>query len=262
MYIDTHTHIYDEAFDNDREEAFQRSITEGVTKLIFPAIDSTYYTRMASYAASHKENIFMGMGLHPTSVAANWKEEIEFVEKHLMGDCAQNIDNEKFIAIGEIGLDFYWSKEFASEQKEALEAQLDMALKLQLPVILHIRQAQEEIFDILQGRFAALRGVFHAFTGSLETYLRIKKLGGFKVGIGGVVTFKKAGIADVVKDIPLEDIVLETDSPWLTPVPHRGERNESSYIPLIASKIAQVKNIDIEQVAAVTTQNAEQLFSI
>lgn len=257
QFIDTHSHIYDEAFDTDREEVFERAVNEGVTKLIFPAIDSTYYNREVSFAKLHPESISLAMGLHPTSVASNWKEELEFALEKL-----QAPDNKQFIAVGEIGLDFYWSKEFVAEQKEVLEAQLDTALKLQLPVILHIRQAHEEIFDILQGRLKALTGVFHAFTGSLETYLRIKKLGGFKVGLGGVVTFKNAGIASLVEDIPLEDILLETDCPWLTPAPYRGKRNESSYIPIIAQKIAQIKNVPLEKVTQITTANAQTLFNI
>ncbi|MBR5908021.1 MAG: TatD family hydrolase [Bacteroidales bacterium] len=254
-FIDTHTHPYDEAFDEDRKEALQRALDAGVEMWIFPGIDISTYKSQRELALSYKGNAFMAMGLHPTSVSANWKEELEFALKKLEED-------GDYVAVGEIGLDGYWSREFMDEQKQVLEAQLDYAVSKSLPVIIHERSTTEEMLDIMEKYRGKLFGVFHAFTGSIETYRRIHRLGGFKVGIGGVVTFKNAGVAKTVVDIPLEEILLETDSPWLTPAPHRGTRNESSYIPLIANKIAECKNLSLSQVAEVTTRNAEELFKL
>ncbi len=257
-FIDTHVHSYDEAFDKDRAESFLRAINAGVTKMVLPAIDSTTYKAQENCFSLFPDNSFMTIGLHPTSVASNWRDELYFVENKLEECKGKNY----FIAIGEVGLDLYWSKEFIKEQIEVFSSQIDLALKYDLPLIIHQRNALTEMFDLLESKPRTLRGVFHAFGGSLETYKRIKKYGNFKVGIGGVVTFKNAGLPKTIEDIPLEEIVLETDSPWLTPVPHRGERNESSYIPIIAQKIAEIKKTDIEEVATITTAQAESLFGI
>ncbi len=255
-FVDTHTHLYDEAFDGDRSQVMERVLASGVDRWIFPAIDSTCFKAQMSVYEEYREHTFMGMGLHPTSVGENWKDELGFA----LGELKAN--KNRYIAVGEIGLDAYWSRDFFSQQKEVLSAQLEYASRENLPVIIHERSATEDMLDIMQGFKGRLSGVFHAFTGSIETYRRISLLGGFKVGIGGVVTFKNAGIAKVVADIPLENILLETDSPYLTPAPHRGQRNESSYIPLIAGKVAEVKGIGIEEVALQTTKNAEELFSL
>lgn len=262
-FVDTHTHPYDEAFDQDRKEALQRAVDQGVTKWIFPAIDISSYKAQSCLAKEYPSNAFMTMGLHPTSVGANWKEELDFAEGKLL-QWAENKENadENYVAVGEIGLDGYWSKEFMKEQIEVFSAQIDWALKYNLPVIIHERSAQPEVFDLLESKPHTIKGVFHAFSGSYETYTRIKKYGDFKIGIGGVVTFKNAGVAKTVEQIPLQDIVLETDSPWLTPAPFRGKRNESSYIPLIARKIAEIKGEEIERIAQETTKNAEALFGI
>lgn len=253
-FIDTHTHPYDEAFDEDRSEALQRALDAGVERWIFPGIDSSTYKIQRELATCYTGTAFMAMGLHPTSVSSNWRKELEFALRKLEED-------GDYVAVGEIGLDGYWSREFINEQKQVLEAQLDYAVKKSLPVIIHERSTTEEMLDLMEKYRGKLSGVFHAFTGSIETYRRIRRLG-FKVGIGGVVTFKNAGVAKTVVEIPLEEILLETDSPWLTPAPHRGTRNESSYIPLIANKIAECKNIPLSQVAAVTTRNAEELFKL
>ena len=255
-FIDTHTHLYDEAFDGDRPEVIGRTIASGVDRWIFPGIDYSSFKAQLSVYEDYKDHIFMGMGLHPTSVGENWKEELKFALDELQSH------PERYIAVGEIGLDAYWSRDFISQQKEVLVTQLEYASKRNLPVIIHERSATEDMLEIVSGFKGRLTGVFHAFTGSIETYRRIASLGGFKVGIGGVVTFKNAGIAKVVTDIPLENILLETDSPYLTPAPHRGQRNESSYIPLIAAKIAEIKGVQIEEVARVTTRNAEELFRL
>jgi TatD DNase family protein len=274
-FIDTHTHPYDEAFDADREEVLQRALDAGVTKWVFPAIDSTYYQRQLECFNNHPNNAFMTIGLHPTSVAANWKEELKFVDEKLkLSFNTHNPDsaifcNPRFYAIGEIGLDGYWSKEFMREQMEVFSAQVDMAAEYNLPIIIHERSATDEMFQVLEehvfgaaGKSQKIKGVFHAFSGSAETFERIQKYGDFKVGIGGVVTYKNAGVAKTLVNIPLASVILETDSPWLTPVPHRGKRNESSYIPFIAAKISEIKSCSIETVAAQTTKNAEELFAI
>lgn len=253
-FIDTHTHPYDEAFDADRDVMLQRAISEGVTKWIFPSIDIDSYERLSSLHSQYPSNSFVAMGLHPTSVGPTWKEELAFVEKQL----SQN----KYIAVGEVGIDAYWSREYLKEQIEVFSAQIDLALKYDLPLIIHQRNALPEMWDLLNSKPHTLKGVFHAFGGSYQTYKIIKKYGDFKLGIGGVVTFKNAAVAQSIENIPLSDILLETDAPWLTPSPYRGERNEISYIPIIAAKIAQIKNIDIEEVAQITTHSAEALFKI
>ena len=255
-FIDTHTHLYDEAFDQDRSQVMERVLASGVDRWIFPGIDSSSFKAQMAVYEEYREHTFMGMGLHPTSVGENWKDELDFALRELKEH------RERYIAVGEIGLDAYWSRDFFSQQKEVLVTQLEYASRENLPVIIHERSATEDMLEIVSAFKGRLRGVFHAFTGSIETYRRIEAMGGFKVGIGGVVTFKKAGIGKVVADIPLENILLETDSPYLTPAPHRGQRNESSYIPLIAAKIAEAKGIAIEEVAGVTTRNAEELFRL
>ncbi len=256
QFIDTHTHPYDEAFDEDRPQVMQRAVDSGVARWIFPGIDSTSFAAQLDLYERWKSNAYMGMGLHPTSVGENWKDELQFALDELRAH------PERYVAVGEIGLDAYWSRDYMAQQKEVLVAQLEYASEKDLPVIIHERSATGEMLDIMRRFKGRLSGVFHAFTGSLETYREIASLGGFKVGIGGVVTFKNAGIGKVVSDIPLSDILLETDSPYLTPAPYRGTRNESSYIPIIAAKVAEVKNIDIKEVAKVTTANAESLFHL
>jgi TatD DNase family protein len=218
-------------------------------------IDSTSREAMFLLEDRHPGAIFPTLGLHPTSEASHWMEEMDAVEKAL--------PEHRIWAIGEIGIDCYWSKEFLEQQKEAFRRQLKTAHERNLPVIIHSRDATGIIIDILKEcRHLDLHGVFHAYSGSIETYREISKLGDWYIGIGGVLTFKKASIAETVKDIPLEKIILETDSPYLTPVPFRGKRNESAYIPHIASRLAEIHMIDLETVAAQTTANAEKLFEI
>lgn len=253
-FIDTHSHLYDEAFAGEEDIALQRAIDAGVTKLIFPDIDSQSREAMFAFADRHKGTIFPCAGLHPTSVDASWEKEMMQVEQHLNRDIA---------AIGEIGIDCYWSKEFLEQQKEVFRIQLAMAAERDLPVIIHSRESTEIIINILKElRHLGVRGVFHAYSGSRETFRELERLGDWYVGIGGVLTYKKASIAETVKDIPLERILLETDSPYLTPVPFRGKRNESSYVPYIAQKLSELTGHGIEEVAAVTTENAKILFSI
>lgn len=253
-YIDTHAHLYDEAFLGEEDEAITRAREAGVTRIIFPDIDSQTRETMFAVAGRHKGTVFPCLGLHPTSVGADWQDEMSRLEKHL---------DRKIWAIGEIGMDCYWSKEFVKEQQEVLRIQLEMADRLSLPVIIHSRESTELILNVLRDcRHLSLRGVFHAYSGSAETWREIDRLGDWYVGIGGVLTYKKASVAETVKSIPPERILLETDSPYLTPVPFRGKRNESSYIPHIAGRLAGLTGRSLEEIAAATTENAEKLFNI
>ena len=254
-YIDTHTHIYGQEFSGEYDLAVERAKAAGVKKVITPGIDSSCHGLLLDFCEKHSGFAFPAAGLHPTSVNGDWEKELDFVYSEL--------STGKYVAVGEIGIDAYWSKEYLGQQKEAFRLQLQKAAEMGLPVIIHAREATEPILQILKSlKHLAIKGVFHAYTGSYETSRIIKDLGDFKFGIGGVVTFKNASIAETVKKLDLKDIVLETDSPYLTPAPLRGKRNESSYIPLIAEKISSLKNAEIEEIASVTTENAETLFNI
>lgn len=253
-FIDTHAHLYDEAFDSEEDLAIRRSVEAGVTRIVFPDIDSQTRDHMFALADRNEGTVYPCLGLHPTSIDAGWEKEMSLLEGHL---------SRKIYAIGEIGMDCYWSKEFIKEQQEALRIQLEMAAGLDLPVIIHSRESTELIINVLKEcRHLGLRGVFHAYSGSIETFREIDRLGDWYIGVGGVLTYRKAGIAETVKHIPLERILLETDSPYLTPVPMRGKRNESSYIPHIASKLSELTGKSMDEIADTTTENAEKLFGI
>ena len=254
--IDTHSHIYDEAFDADFDEAAARARDAGVVSLIMPGIDISCHQRMLRAADALDGYAHPCIGLHPTSVGENWREELSFVREH--------IHERRFYAIGEIGLDEYWSKDFVAEQIRVFEEQLQIASDEKLPVIIHLREATDDMFRVLEDmRGVPLRATMHAFSGSYETYRRYLSYPvDFKFGIGGVVTYKNAGVAVALEKMSLSDIVLETDCPWLTPVPYRGKRNESSYVRFVAEKVAAVKGIAVDEVARVTTANARDLFSI
>lgn len=253
-FTDTHAHLYDEAFSSEEDQAVERAVEAGVDRIIFPDIDSLTREAMFSFAGRHPGRIFPCLGLHPTSVGEGWQDEMSALEGYL---------SRKIYAIGEIGMDCYWSKDYLKEQEEVLRIQLGLATRLDLPVIIHSRESTKLIIDILKDcRHMNLRGVFHAYSGSAETFREIQGLGDWYIGIGGVLTYKKASIAETVREIPLDRILLETDSPYLTPVPFRGRRNESSYIPHIAARLAELTEKDIEEIAAVTTANAEKLFGI
>ena len=254
QFIDTHSHLYDEAYATEEDAAVARSIEAGVTGIILPDIDSQTRQSMFDLADRHPGSLFPCLGIHPTSVDAGWETEMEKIQDHI---------SRKIVAIGETGIDCYWSKDFIQEQKTAFARQIELAHRLDLPVIVHSRDAAAVTLEILRShKHLDIRGVFHAFSGSIETYREIEKLGEWYVGIGGVLTFKKASIAETVKDIPLERILLETDAPYLTPVPFRGTRNESAYIPHIAEKMSQLKGCSMEEIAARTTANAQKLFRI
>lgn len=254
IFTDTHAHLYDEAFKDEENLAIARAIEAGVTKIVFPDIDSQTRELMFSIADRHEGTVFPCLGLHPTSVDASWETEMEKLHENV---------SRKIWAIGEIGMDCYWSREFIKEQETVLKMQLELADRLSLPVIIHSRESTELIINVLKEcRHLNIRGVFHAFSGSAETFRELQRLGDWYIGIGGVLTYKKASIAETVKQIPLERILLETDAPYLTPVPHRGKRNESSYIPLIAGFLASQTGRPIEEIAYQTTENARKLFNI
>lgn len=255
--IDTHSHIYDEAFDQDFRETLARAEEAGVRHLIFPGIDSSVHSRMLDRAAQAGGMASVATGLHPTSVGKNWKEELDFVAKRL--------SEGRWVALGEIGLDRHWTDEFFREQTEVFRQQMIWASQADLPVIIHVRDAHDTVFEILDSLAEAgirMRGVFHAFSGSIETYRRIRSYGGFLVGIGGVITYRNAGIASAIQQIPLESILLETDSPWLAPVPYRGRRNEPAYLKIIAEKVASLLDVTAETVDRITTANAIKLFNL
>lgn len=254
-FADTHSHLFSAEFDEDRDEVMKRCLENGVDTLIMPAIDSETH---ASLLACCRTWSFChpALGLHPTSVGKNYKEELAIVEELMASN--------DFVAVGEIGLDLYWSDEFFAEQVEALHHQIGLALKYGKPVILHTRDAFAEMErELKQYEGSGLKAVFHGYSADAEQYKRFENMDcEFYYGVGGVITFKKALLADVVKEMDLEKILLETDAPYLTPVPHRGKRNESGYIPLIAQRVAEVKGVSLEEVAAVTTKTAKTLFTI
>jgi TatD DNase family protein len=255
-FIDTHTHIYAEEFDPDRDAVIQNAVDKGVDRLLLPAIDRSYYERMMSVANHHKEVCFSMIGLHPTSVKANFREELAFVKETL------EKSREKFHGIGEIGIDLYWDKTFVNEQTSAFSFQLDLAIEYHLPVAIHTRNSFEIAMELIrQKNSLELKGVFHCFSGSIEQAQQATGLG-FMLGIGGIITYKNSGLQKVVEATGLDHLVLETDAPYLPPVPYRGERNESAYIPIIAEKVAEIKNVSVAEVAEITTQNAVTLFRL
>ena len=264
---DTHSHLYAEEFDADRAEALARAREAGVETLLLPAIDSLTHERLFAMAASEPDMCRPMMGLHPTSVNDNprWREELDTVARYLDAP-PQGL---RFCAVGEIGLDYYWSRDFVAEQLEAFIAQCRMAVHLDLPVAIHTRAAWDDMCEILEAECARaeaaggrLHGVLHAFSEDAATYRRLRRCGDWLFGIGGVVTFKKSVISASVADIALDDMVLETDCPYLTPVPHRGERNESAYVRYICEAVARIKGLDPEEVAEATTRNARRMFGM
>ncbi|MBR5700548.1 MAG: TatD family hydrolase [Bacteroidales bacterium] len=254
MFIDTHTHYYDEWFGEDGAAAVQRALDAGVEMMLQADVDSRERDRMFALAEQFPGVLRQMLGLYPGSVREDWREEIDAWVSRL---------DESIVAIGEIGLDYHEGTEFKEQQKEALRVQLEIAAEHNLPVDIHLRDAWDDLFRILEDcRHLHLRGCLHCFSGSYEIYERARRCGDFSVGIGGVVTFKNSRLAETVARIPLEHILLETDCPYLAPVPHRGERNESAFLPYIAEKIARSKNIDTDTVARETTLGARRLFGL
>lgn len=254
MYIDTHSHIYDEAFDTDRELVFQRALEVGVEMVLLPNTDESTIKPMMDFYESHPDNCRMMMGLHPEGVKEDYKRHLSVIEKEMERQC--------WVGVGEIGLDLYWDKTFEKQQVEVLREQLSWAKQLDLPVSLHTREAFDLMFKVLeQEQDGSLRGVFHCFNGTKEQADIAMSLG-FHLGLGGVITYKNCDVKSFLNEIPLEKILLETDDPYLPPVPYRGKRNEIAYMIEVAKKIAEVKQIDINEVATATSNNARQLFNL
>ena len=254
IITDTHTHLYSEAFSEDRPEMIRRALDENISRFFIPAIDSTYTDAMLKLEADFPNYVFLMMGLHPTSVKENYKEELSHVEDMLA--------KRKFFAIGEIGIDLYWDKSTLQIQIEAFKHQINLAKHYKLPIVIHCREAFDEIFEVLEEmKSDDLFGIFHCFTGNLD---QAKKAISYnmKLGIGGVVTFKNGGIDKILNQIDLKDIVLETDSPYLAPKLYRGKRNESSYIIKVVEKLSEIYGIPAEKIAEITTQNSKDIFNI
>ena len=251
--VDTHTHLYLDQFDHDFDETVRRGIENNIYKFVFPSISSKYYSKMIECKEKYPKNIFLMLGLHPMYVDKNYLQELEFVKNE--------INQNNFVAIGEIGLDKYWSTEFYKQQIKAFEIQIDLAIKKNLPIVIHCRDAYEEVIDILEKKKNKdLRGIFHCFTGSYKHAQRIINLD-FSLGIGGVVTFKNGKIDQFLHKISLENIVLETDSPYLAPVPYRGKRNESSYIIHVVEKLSEIYDLESHQIIKQTSLNSHKIFN-
>lgn len=253
ILVDTHCHLYSEEFKDDIDAIINQAKNIGVTKFYLPAIDSSTLQPMLALEARYPNTCFAMMGLHPCYVKDNYKDELQIV--------ANQLAERQFVAIGEIGLDFYWDKTFAAQQYEAFELQMQWAVDKKLPIVIHTRNAMQETVNMV-APFAAkgLTGIFHCFSGSYESAKQITNMN-FMLGIGGVITYKNAGLPEALKDIPNEFLVLETDAPYLSPVPFRGKRNQSSYLQYILEKLADTKQIAIEKMAEITTANAEKIFS-
>ncbi len=252
ILTDTHTHLYSEKFDEDRKAVINRALQENVTRFFIPAIDSSCTQSMYDLERDYPENVFLMMGLHPTSVKEDYEEELKKVE--------EEFQKRDFYAVGEIGIDLFWDKSLLEQQQIAFKHQIQLAKRKKLPIVIHCRDAFDEVFEVLESeKDENLFGIFHCFTGNYEQAKRALSYN-MKLGIGGVVTFKNGGIDKFLNEIPLVHIVLETDAPYLAPSPYRGKRNESTYIKLIAQKVAQIYGMELEDVAAITTQNSKNIF--
>lgn len=252
IFTDTHTHLYLEQFDEDRNTMVERAISNGVKYMLLPNIDSQTIKPMIDLCQAFPENVFPMMGLHPTDVKENFGAELDLVRAEL--------ETGKYYGVGETGIDLYWDKTHLKEQQIALREQVQMAKDFGLPIVLHVRESFDEVFEIIgEMNDENLNGVFHCFTGTPAQAEKIMSWG-FMMGIGGVLTYKNSGLDKVVADIPIEYLVLETDSPFLTPKPFRGKRNESAYVKYVAEKLAEVKNITVAEIAEITTRNAAELF--
>jgi len=254
MLIDTHSHIYSTDFTQDRDEVIQRAYSNDVRKIILPNIDSSTVKNLLDMVDTYPHICIPLMGLHPTSVNNDYKEELQLVEYWLK--------KRKFYGIGEIGIDLFWETAFLEEQTKAFRFQLELARQYMLPVVIHVRDSFDEVYKVLtEPNDKKLTGVFHSFTGTFDQAQLIIALG-FKIGVGGIVTFKKSGMDQIISKIDPSNLILETDSPYLTPVPFRGKRNESSYLVYIAQKIAELHQMTVGDIAKITTENARKLFGI
>lgn len=255
MFTDTHAHLYAKEFEGDRDEMIQRAIDAGIKKIYLPNIDQTSIEGMLDLETRFKGNCFAMMGLHPCYVKENYKEELKIVKDWL--------DKRPFCAIGEIGIDLYWDKTFIEEQKEAFRLQINWAKELKRPIVIHARNSMDEIMEIVEEENDEnLRGIFHCFSGDAGHAKRVLELGGFYLGIGGAITFKNSGklLRSILEEVSMDFLVLETDAPYLSPVPFRGKRNESCNISLVAARLAELKGLRIDEVATITTNNSEKVF--
>ncbi len=252
--IDTHSHLYDEQFETDLEQVIANAKEQHISKIVLPAIDRTTHHRQIEISQEYNDIFVPLMGLHPTSVKTNYKDELNIVERYL--------SEHKFYGIGEIGIDLHWDKAYFKQQQDAFAIQIDWAKQLNIPIIIHTRSSFDETFKIVEKKQdGSLTGIFHCFGGTREEAEKIIKIG-FNMGIGGVVTFKNSDLDQTLKEINLKHLVLETDSPYLAPVPYRGKRNESAYVSLVADKLSEVYNISVEQIAEQTTATAKNIFKI
>ena len=254
ILTDTHTHLYSEAFDEDRDEMISRAKAAGVQRFFVPAIDSEYTDRMLQLKVNYPSEVFLMCGLHPTHVKENYKDELKHV--------SQMLEQHEYVAIGEIGVDLYWDKSFKKEQLEAFHTQIKWSLDRDLPIAIHCRDAFDEVFEVLEDyRNTSLKGIFHCFTGTIDHAKQAVDLN-LHLGIGGVATFKNGKIDQFLNKIDLHHIVLETDAPYLAPVPYRGKRNESAYTKLVADKLSLIYNVSVEEIARITTDNSKRIFGI
>lgn len=254
ILLDTHTHLYLPEFDEDRAEMLERASQAGIQKMILPNIDSESIPQIQKMRREFPDYCVASMGLHPTSVKENFEEELKA--------CYEELKNGQYMAIGEMGIDLYWDKTFYEQQKIAFKQQIDWALEFDLPIIIHSRDSFDEIFELMDEIWnPKLRGVFHCFSGNKVQAEKIINDYQFKLGIGGVLTFKNSTLREEIKDISLAHLILETDAPFLAPVPYRGKRNESAYVALVAQRLAELKGVSVEEVAKITTKNALDLFN-
>jgi TatD DNase family protein len=255
ILTDTHAHLYSEEFKEDIDAMISRCIEKNISRIFLPNIDIESIEPMLALCEKYPENLFPMMGLHPCSLKENYLSELNIIQ--------QELDKNTYYAIGEIGIDLYWDKTFIEEQKNAFRTQIKWAKERKLPIIIHARDSFKEIFDIVdEENDEQLTGIFHCFTGTIEDAKKIINYGGFKLGIGGVVTFKNSGLESVLKHVDIKHLVLETDAPYLAPVPYRGKRNESSYVELVALKLCDIYDLSLSEIANITTQNAIEVFGI
>jgi len=253
--IDTHTHLYSKDFDEDREEMIQNAIKAGVSKFLLPNIDLESIDGMNQLVKDYPGQCYAMMGLHPCSVDENYVE--------ILGKMKTELDKGDYIAVGEIGVDLFWDKKFKTQQIDAFKTQIEWAKTRQMPIVIHVRDAFDEVFEVIDElNDESLTGIFHCFTGNIEQANNVINYGGFKIGLGGVLTFKNSGLDKVVADIDMSQLVIETDAPYLAPTPHRGKRNESAYVALVAKKLAEIKSLDLHSVIEITTANANEVFNL
>lgn len=254
-FIDTHTHLYASEFDLDRDVVIENGLANNVKQFLLPNIDVSSLEILTKLTQKYPENCFAMAGLHPCSVNENWVSDLAQIKLFF--------NDKRIIAIGEIGIDLYWDKTFLKEQVQAFETQIEWAKQLKLPIVIHARNSFDEIFEVIERHNDEfLTGVFHCFSGSIEQAQQIIRFQGFKLGIGGVVTYKNSGLDSVLKEVPMKELILETDSPYLAPAPFRGKRNESAYLTYIAEKISSIYEVPIQEVATVTSQSARELFNL